>query len=120
MNTVSSYIDTIENRGFQQFGKEAVIVSHTGFTGMVYRVRENPVRLRSNFKILFLILANWSLLANDYKDYFILFHVTRILRYELTKEGGKVDDLVIDFAKAFDLVHRDRLMYKLSRTGIDK
>jgi hypothetical protein len=34
-------------------------------------------------------------------------------------EGGRTDDIVIDFSKAFDLVPHDRLLTKISETGVE-
>jgi hypothetical protein len=34
-------------------------------------------------------------------------------------EGGNSDAIVIDFSKAFDLVPHDRLLTKISETGVE-
>jgi hypothetical protein len=33
--------------------------------------------------------------------------------------GGKIDAIVIDFSKAFDLVPHNRLLMKISKSGVD-
>ena len=34
-------------------------------------------------------------------------------------EGGRMDSIIIDFSKAFDLVPHDRLITKITETGVD-